>query len=254
MPKDQVNEHIKKIMSKSNYVLESPSYKAIIDDDFNTYDEPNTYMGGPSPVDGNSSLREEDPIPGEEEEQPVGDIEMDALGMDGTEVPAPEMGGEPEIPDEVPSPEMGDEAIPTEEPPMEAPVEAQPNPDELQNDIIKKNIEVMKQLNQKIDSLEAGIDNLSMQNQELSFKSEEMAKDVEEVREPTNVEKLMSKKVDSHPYYYGLNDMWDGNWFQGRRDELGDRGMKQMDDGSYVADFDEMNQLNDIEIKDSFDK
>ena len=251
MPKDQVNEHIKKILSKTNYVLESPSYKAIIDDDFDSYDQPSAYIGGPSPVDGNSPLREEDPIPGEEEqEQPVGDVEMDALGMDA-QAPAPPEGGEA-VPDEVPSPEMGDEAVPSE-PAMEAPVDAQPNPDELQNDIIKKNIEVMKQLNQKIDSLEVGIDNLSMQNQDLASKTEEMAKEVEEVREPTNVEKLMTKKVDSHPYYYGLNDMWDGNWFQARRDEIGDKGMKQLEDGSYVADFDEMNQLNDMELKDSFD-
>ena len=170
MAKDQLQEHIKRIMSKSGYVLESPSYRAIIDDDFDSYDDPNALVGGPQPMSGTSPLREEDPIPGEEEA--MGDLEMDALG--GEQPPAdpnaqPEMGAEP-------TPVGGEMTT--------------PSPDELQNDIIKKNIEVMKQLNSKIDDLEMGIDQLNMQNQNLAFKTQEMAKEVEEVREPTNVEKL----------------------------------------------------------------
>ncbi len=253
----QLKEHISKIMSKSNYVLESPSYRAIIDDDYDTYDDPNALVSTtPSPVDGTSPLREADPIPGEEED-PMGDLEQDALGGD----PAAEMGGEappPEggMPDEIPSPEGGEpmaDPMAGEEAPAPAGEVQTPSPDELQNEIIQKNIDVMRQLNQKIEDLEVGIDQLNVQNQEMVFKTQEMEKEVEEVREPTNVEKLMTKKEDSHPYYYGLNDMWKGNWFQARRDETGDKGMKELDDGSYVADFDEMDQMNDMEIKDSFD-
>lgn len=257
MAKDQLNEHIKKIMSKSNYVLESPSYRAIIDDDFESYDDPNKFMGmdGANPVDGTSPLREEDPLPNDEEGE-MGDIEMDAVGAQPSaeptpDVPAPEMGGEAPIPDEVETPEMGaEEPAPT----PEGGEVTTPSPDELQNEIIKKNIDVMKQLNQKIEDLEMGIGELNNQNRALVAKNAEMEKDVEEVREPTNVEKLTSRKEDSHPYYYGLNDMWKGNWFQARRDQLGERGMKQLDDGSYVADFDEMHKFTDYEIKDSFDK
>jgi hypothetical protein len=244
MAKDQLKEHIERIVSKTNYVLESPSYKAIIDDDYSSYDDPNKFMGGPDPVNGNSPLREEDPLPDEE-----------------VPAPEPEMGGEEEA---IPSPVAGE---PAEEPVGDVPAEPvvgqaadeplaepQQTPDQLQNDIIKQNIDVMRQLNSKIEDLESGIDQLNMQNNQLVAKSMEMEKEVEEVREPTNVEKLMSRKEDSHPYYYGLNDMWKGNWFQARRDEEQERGLKQMDDGSYVADFDSMPQFNDQEIKDSFDK
>jgi hypothetical protein len=202
-------------------------------------------------------LREEDPLPNDDEEQNVmGDLEMDALGGEQPAeepAPAPEAGmGEP-APDEVAPPEMGGEMAGELEPAPEAGVSA-PSPDELQNDIIKQNIEVMRQLNDKVQNLESGINQLNMQNSQLMAKNAEMEKEVEEVREPTNVEKLTSRKEDSHPYYYGLNDMWKGNWFQARRDELGERGMKQLDDGSYVADFDEMQQFTDQEINDSFDK
>jgi hypothetical protein len=72
--------------------------------------------------------------------------------------------------------------------------------------------------------------------------------------------KFYTKKVDTSIItqlikvsdYYGLNDMWKGNWFQARRDDLGEKGMKQLDDGSYVADFDELPKLTTQEIKDSF--
>ena len=238
MSKNQLKEHIEKIMSKTEYVLESPSYKAIIDDDFGAYDDPNEFMGGVNPVDGTSPLREVDPIPGEEEEEsPLGDVEMEAIG--GEE--APEETPVDDVPVDEPV-DVAPEPVPTPEPEPE-----RPDPDEIQNEIIKQNIDIMKQLNSKIENLEAGIDNLAMQNAELN-------KDVEEVREPTNVEKMVQRKDDSHPYYYGLNDMWEGNWFQARRDELGERGMRELEDGSYIADFDEMPQHNDQEIKDSFHK
>lgn len=238
MAKDQLKEHISRIMSKSKYVLESPSYRAVIDDDYGSYDDPTTLMGGPQPVDGNSPLREADPLPNDDEGG-------DEMGGEQPQDDVPEVGGSP---DEIPSPEG--------EPEMGAPVMGgevtTPSPDELQNEIIKKNIDVMKQLNQKIEDLEMSVNQLNSQNQETIAQNIELKKDVEEVREPTNVEKLMSRKEDSHPYYYGLNDMWKGNWFQARRDDLGEKGMKQLEDGSYVADFDELPMLTTQEIKDSF--
>ena len=225
MAKDQLKEHIGRIVKKTNYVLESPSYKAIIDDDYSSYDDPNEFMGGPNPVDGNSPLREEDPLP--DEEMPTA----------SDPVPAPDGEAMPDA--EVPAPEGGEElpAEPVVGQPADEPLPPQESPDQVQNEIIKQNIDVMRQLNDKISGLEMGIEQLNMQNDQLMSKNMEMEREVEEVREPTNVEKLMSKKEDSHPYYYGLNDMWEGNWFQARRDETGEKGMKQVDDGSSSTCF-----------------
>jgi len=249
----QLNEHVKKIMYKSGYLLETPSYRPIIDDDFEKDDQPNQYMqDGPNPVDGTSPMREV----GEDEKQPdkVGAPQLPGVNnpvapeQTGTATgnPVDQQAGNEEIPSPV-EPEPTPDENPTPANAVNPTVEpAKPDPNEIQNEIIKQNIEVMKQLNAKITDLEKGIEILKVQ-------SDVLAKDVDEVREPTNVEKLMSKKEDSHPYYYGLNDMWKNNWFQARRDELKEKGMKQLPDGSYIADFDQLPQFNNIDIKDSFD-
>lgn len=246
-----MNEHIKKIMYKSKYLLETPSYRPIIDDDYEKDDLPNQYMmDGPNPVDGTSPMREV----GEDEKQPDKVAPQAGSELPGVNNPT---GGAPEqtgTPTGNPVDQQGGEEIPSlvepEPTPDTNPTPANavepPNPNEIQNEIIKQNIEVMKQLNAKIADLEKGIDILKVQ-------SEVLTKDVDEVREPTNVEKLMNKTEDSHPYYYNLNDLWKNNWFQGRRDELGEKGMKKLPDGTYIADFDQMPELNNLDIKDSFD-
>lgn len=162
----------------------------------------------------------------------------------GEDVPTPENG------DSLDDTPEGDEGIGEPEVNVDVPMDAaeeESTPDEIQNEIIRSNIEVMKQLSQKIDSLESMAKQLTVQN----FK---MAKEVEEVREPTNVEKLVNKKQDSHPYYMGLNDLWKGNWFQARRDETDERGMKQTEDGQYIADFDDLPHASSNEIKKSFEE
>ena len=76
----------------------------------------------------------------------------------------------------------------------------------------------------------------------LNSKLEALNTDVEEVREPTNTEKLMSKVNVSYPYYFNLNDFWKGNWFNEKRDKETEKGIKELPDGTYVADFDELPQ------------
>lgn len=133
--------------------------------------------------------------------------------------------------------------------PIEEPIEGE-NPelkvDEIQNDIIKHNIEAMKNIHTKLEDLNNIVLNLNS-------KIDNLDADVEEVREPTNVEKLMDKKNVSYPYYFNLNDFWEKNWFSEKRnnDENESQGMKKMPDGTYVADFDDLPKSQDI--KKSFD-
>ncbi len=152
----------------------------------------------------------------------------------------------------------GDEEL---EPPMEAPPESPPEAEsedqtvnELQNEIIRYNIETLKSLHSEIKNLGASIDGLNR-------KFDELNRDVEEVREPTNVEKLVQKKDVSYPYYFNLNDFWKGNWFE--KLYKGDDGVtkdgskqvgaiKQLPDGSFVADFDDLPEDSFIDIEKSF--
>lgn len=223
-----MNEHILRIKYLNKYALnESPKYSIV--DGIEEDDMPD-FMQKVTPVSHNDSNVMED----EETEMPVDNLAA------GEGVPQPE---EPTDDENTLEPEMEVPTTPTDIP--TEPVDEKPSPDEIQNDIIKSNIEVMKKLNQKITDLEDMAKSLTLQNAK-------MEREVEEVREPTNVEKLTKRKDDSHPYYYGLNDMWEGNWFQARRDKLGENGIKKLEDGSYVADFDDLPKLSSQEVKDSF--
>lgn len=240
------NEHVEKILQKTGYILGEATYK-LSKEEFSNDDVLPETMGGPKPPENqglNSNAIFEDDEENPEEDLPpaLGDEEVtdDAIAAD--------MGGEestPEGGEEAPA----DDVVPDEEAPispeMEPEATGEPSVNELQNDLIKLNISAMQQMNDKIASMENSLI-------QMTSKMQQFDKEVEEVREPTNVEKLMNKKADSHPYYYGLNDMWEGNWFQARRDEVGDRGMKQLEDGTYVADFDTLPKYTDQEIKKSF--
>lgn len=169
----------------------------------------------------------------------------------------------PETPQEEPKteePNPMDDTTPEGEPPVpefdrenpeELPIpdegmgEPEPEVDEIQNEIIKHNIEAMKGIHSQIESLTDLI-------QSLSTKFDVLNADVEEVREPSNVEKLMSQKEQSFPFSYNLNDYWGGNWFQeqyGQRDD----GIRELPDGTYIASFDDLPKQDMMNIEKSFD-
>jgi len=131
--------------------------------------------------------------------------------------------------------------------PMGADMNAQPQVDDIQNDIIKHNIEAMKSIHDQLETLSSAV-------QALNAKSDILTADVEEVREPTNSEKLMSKKNVSYPYYFNLNDFWNGNWFSEQREKQNEKGIKELPDGTYVADFDDLPQKSKTDIQKSFNE
>lgn len=221
--RNSLDERISRMLSLSKVNEAKISLVDGLDEDD---DIPNDIWSGPQPVTNtDSSLFEA----GEEEEQP-------------------EAGAE-EAPVEEPVEEPAPEEFPAEEPELEPTPEPVPekSTDEIQNDIIKLNISAMQKMQGVIDNIDNSIDALNQKVTELSG-------DVEEVREPTSVEKLESRKDDSHPYYYNLNDMWQGNAFQARADQTGEQGIRKLDDGSYVADFDDLPKHTEQQIKDSLNK
>jgi hypothetical protein len=217
------------------------------DDDLN----PEMY-GGPKPISKHdSNVMEADD---DEKEFTVNDLGDEggvegALGDGG-----PEEGPEPPVE----QPEAGEEVadMPDAEPDagmdtgmMDAP--AEPNPQEeredIQNQLLKLQVSALEKMNSKMDLMDTTIAQMRQMMNNLS-------NDVEEVREPTNVEKVAARKEDSHPYYYRLNDLWQGNAFQARMDEKGVDGMKQLEDGTFIADFDNFPELNQMELKKSFNQ
>ncbi len=118
--------------------------------------------------------------------------------------------------------------------------------DTLQNDIIRHNIEAVKALTDKLKDIDTVIDSFNEKVDILNSK-------VKEVEEPTNAEKLMNKKDVSYPYYFNLNDYWRGNWYEQKYGEESpeNKGIKKLPDGTFIADFDDLETNNDQDIEDS---
>ena len=242
-------EYLRKFRHRAGYVIsESPKYRPLVTDS-EEFDE--------IPVLTNEAGDEEDaPKPmGQTPPAPTNDQPQNA---DAPETPVPafdaEAGGAP--PPEGGMPPEGEMTDPMGEPvdpmadPMAAPVESPENEvDDLQNEIIKHNIAAMKGIADHLAGLDSTI-------QGLNQKIEVLNADVEEVREPTDAEKLMNKTDVSYPYYFNLNDFWKDNWFDQKRVENGGdestQGMKELPDGTFVADFDDLPQRSKIDVQNSF--
>lgn len=222
-------EHLRKIKYRVGYKInESARYRPFVNDR-DEYDEvPKLTTEAGEQEDAEKVGGGEVP-PAPSNDQPV-DMGTPQPAFDdagGAPAPEPEMSGEP----------MPDEGMPTENPEQQV--------DELQNDIIKHNIEAMKSIHSQLEQLNNTV-------QGLNSKLADLNADVEEVREPTNSEKLINKKQVSYPYYFNLNDLWSDNWFTEKHNEAVEKGIRELPDGTYVADFDDLPEKSKPDIQNSF--
>ena len=256
-------EHLRKIKHRVDYKInESPKYRPLVSDgdEFDSLPDSSYATKDGQPVPQTPSFTSE---AGDQEEKPKPEGEVppspsnDQPVSGGGAPPIPafdKAGGAPPDPNAAPDPN----APPTdgETPPDPAmgggapvppvpPTESVEQVDDIQNDIIKHNIEAMKSIHDQLEDLNNTV-------QGLNGKMDLLNADVEEVREPTNTEKLMSKKNVSYPYYFNLNDFWNGNWFNEKRSEENEKGIRELPDGTYVADFDDLPQKSKIDVQDSF--
>ena len=227
-----LDENLEKFKYRVNYKInESPQYRPLVDA-MDEFDElPLSEVG-----DQEDAPKPEGEVPKEPDtEKPV-----------GADTPVPGFEDNPEGAETdtmVPPPEGEPTAPPVGVEPTTPPV------DDIQNEIIKHNIEAMKSIHDQLE-------NLSNITQMLNTKMDELNADVEEVREPTNTEKLMSKKDVSYPYYFNLNDFWKDNWFSEKYNDGNEieKGIKELPDGTYIADFDDLPQKSNIDIQNSFNE
>ena len=252
-----LKQQVELIKFRSNYrINETPKYRPLLDsgEDYDSvppeaYADRNvtTQDGVPSPQSPTySSVYEagdqEPPetLKGRTPHEP----ESNVTQQQPPDVDTPEM---PEVPGEEPPTEISPsgEVRDTEVEPelgLEEPIGVEKSADEIQNEIIRHNVEAMKKIDDQLN-------NLADMTAKLDAKLVELNKDVEEVKEPTSGEKLMKQKESSYPYYFNLNDLWSDNWFE-KQNESG--GIRQLPDGTYVADFDDIRGKSDIDIERSF--
>ena len=233
-----IEEQLRKFKHRVEYkVNESPKYRPLvgIGEEFDEVpaltNEAGEQEDAPKPEGAEPPAPSNDQPVGMDTPTPV--PAFDKAGGDGGEIPADPnadpMGGDMGV-----NP-MG----------MGAPVEPENEVNDLQNEIIKHNIEAMKSIHDQLESLSAEV-------KALNAKSDVLSADVQEVREPTNSEKLMNKTSVSYPYYFNLNDFWSGNWFNEKREKEMNKGVKELPDGTFVADFDDLPQKSKIDVQNSF--
>lgn len=111
--------------------------------------------------------------------------------------------------------------------------------DSLQNDLIRMNLNAMVKIHNELDSLNKTVQSLNIENQKLKSQ-------VEEVREPSTEEKLLKRKENSYPYYNNLSDIWKDNWFEKKTVDSEYNGITKLDDGTYIANFDDLPKTNNI--------
>jgi hypothetical protein len=254
-------EGLKKFKYRVGYKInETPRYRPLVgaNETFDNLPERvyNTEDGLPMPAGANFQNEAGDQ---EDAEKPGGGVKPTEPS---TEVPPgieqPPAGEQPAVPPTPPegtttSPEGGGKIEgepliggPQASDPMGA-TEPVQQVDDVQNDIIKHNIAAMQSIDDQLKSLNATVDGLNA-------KLESLNSDVEEVREPTNTEKLMSKKNVSYPYYFNLNDFWTGNWFDEKRSAEHEKGVRELPDGSFIADFDDLPQKSKTDVQNSFNE
>jgi len=220
--KDNLSEeHLRKLKHNFNYIVsETPKYRKLVDetDEFDLLPQTNE-VEEEEEVEAEIDVEKEMGTPPEEEIGAAPVPAFDQAGEESEEIPPVE-----EI-----EPDAGDQV------------------DEIQNEIIKHNISAMKSIHGELESLGNVVKNLNT-------KLEDLNGEVEEVREPTNTEKLMTQKNVSYPYYFNLNDFWSNNWFDQKKEEKEvEKGINELPDGSYVADFDDIDNGSNFDITNSFD-
>jgi hypothetical protein len=233
MSKQSLNERIDRINYMAGYVVnESPQYRPIMDDSsFDSIPEEWRMKEADAPAQSPEPAPTSTPAP--------------ASGATAT----PPAAAAPATPPPAPEPPMPQPDVSMPEPmapPMPEPAPVQANTDQLQNDVMRLQLDAMKKMTEKIEQLESLVTSLNSQQAQLHD-------EVEKVKDPSDVEKFNERKQDSSPYYFNLNDMWNGNTFQGRMDNFNSKGIVKTEDG-YVADFDQLPRLSPYEVKNSFEQ
>lgn len=245
LKKRSLQEQLERMKYVSKYTInETPKYRSLVGD--GGMDELPEYLmkeadsGSTAPT---GAPAPEAPLPDATggEPQPAGVAPVGAPTAEPNAAPVePQSDANVEITTAPSSqPEVSAEPMPDQmAAPAPAPVES---PEKM---VMQLQLDALQKMSYKIEDLGNTIDSL---NQRMEIYSNE----VEEVREPSDREKFENRKIDSSPYYYNLNDLWDNNNFKARMDQFS-RGMVKTEDG-YIADFDDLPKLAPHEVKASFD-
>jgi DNA repair ATPase RecN len=111
-------------------------------------------------------------------------------------------------------------------------------------------ISFLKNEMQKLENIVNSINNISSKVEDLGNRMNninssfgELSKAVDEIREPSDIEKLEMRSFDSYPYNKTLTDVWKDKEKSKEEQELQRQGIRKTDDG-YEMDYVPMSGMN----------
>lgn len=191
-------------------------------------------------------------------EYKVHDLNMNKVesvyNMQEDEEAAPQPELQPELNTQQAEPVNQPEAqvIPQEQPVQEPqPTEPTPQPEPQEDQMLSFLKSEMSKLDNIVSSLESISNNVDMVSQRLDNLNNhinDLSKIVDEIKEPSDIEKLEMRAFDSYPYNKTLNKVWDDKMKSKEEQDMERMGIEKTNDGyqmEYIPNKNfQLNQFN----------
>jgi hypothetical protein len=139
---------------------------------------------------------------------------------------------------------------PAPQPKPEQPVQPQapaPEPEKEDNteliSFLKNEMSKLETVVSSIESISSKVEELGNRMNNINNSFSNLSKAVDEIREPSDIEKLEMRSFDSYPYNKTLTDVWKDKEKSKEEQELAMQGIRKTDDG-YEMDYAPMKGMN----------
>ncbi len=124
-----------------------------------------------------------------------------------------------------------------------------PRPEEKKEDntelisFLKNEMSRLEDVVLSINNISSKVENLGQRMDNISTNFSDLSKAIDEIREPSDIEKLEMRSFDSYPYNKTLIDVWEDKEKSKENQELRKQGIRKTDDG-YEMDYVPMQGMN----------
>lgn len=138
---------------------------------------------------------------------------------------------------------------PVQQTPQQPAPAPQPQPVENKEDntelisFFKSEMSKLENVISAIDSISSQVEMLGQKMNRIGSNFDDLSKAIDEIREPSDIEKLEMRSFDSFPYNKTLNDVWEDKEKSKEEEELRKQGIRKTNDG-YEMDYIPMGNMN----------
>lgn len=162
--------------------------------------------------------------------------------------PQPEVNTQPTEPVNQPEVQVAPEEQPVQEPqPTEPTLQPEPQEDQMLS-FLKSEMAKLDNVVSSLESISNNVDMVSQRLDNLNNNVTDLSKIVDEIKEPSDIEKLEMRAFDSYPYNKTLNKVWDDKMKSKEEQDMERLGIEKTDDGyqmEYIPNKNfQLNQFN----------